>query len=197
MAIDPRDLGARLAAATPQDTARGLAFNALFDALEEHLGKAEAVALDPERKARRVEFFSYPVSDYLRISFAGADRMSEKLGSPEAAFHAFGERVLAHVFGSKIGATMFALAGKNGLRALLGQTVSGYRMMVSYGVRRLEWVGERHARIIFERDFLVPAYHCGIFLAGVKAAGAKAERIEGRQTGPLSSTYEIVWADPA
>jgi uncharacterized protein (TIGR02265 family) len=197
MTIDRKDLDARLAAATPEDTTRGLAFNALFDALEEHLGKDVAVALDPEHKGRRVEFFSYPITDFLRISFEGAEKVGRKLGSPDAAFRAFGYRTLAHVFGSKMGATMLALAGRNGLRALLGQAVTGYRAMVSYGERKLEWMGERHARITFERDFLVPAYHCGVFLAAVDSVGAKPERVEGRQTGPLSATYEIVWKDPA
>jgi uncharacterized protein (TIGR02265 family) len=197
MTIDRKDLAARLAATTPQDTTRGLAFNALFEALEEHLGKAGAVALDPEKKGRRVEFFSYPISDFLRISFDGAEKIEAKLGSADAAFRAFGYRTLAHVFASKMGATMLALAGKNGLRALLGQAVTGYRAMVSYGDRKLEWVGERHARLTFARDFLVPAYHCGVFLAAVDAVGAKAERVEGRQTGPLGATYDIVWSDRA
>jgi uncharacterized protein (TIGR02265 family) len=197
MTIDRKDLDARLAAATPQDTTRGLAFNALFDTLEEHLGKDAALALDPEHKGRRIEFFSYPISDFLRISYEGADRVARKVGSTDAAFRAFGYRTLAHVFGSKMGATMLALAGKNGLRALLGQAVTGYRAMVSYGERKLEWMGERHARLTFERDFLVPPYHCGVFLAAVDAVGARPERVEGRQTGPLSATYEIVWKDRA
>lgn len=197
MPIDRKDLEARIAATTPQDTTRGLSFNALFDAIEEHLGKAEALALDPEHKGHRVEFFSYPVSDFLKISFEAADRSARKLGSTDAAFRAFGYRMLAHVFGSKIGATMLALAGRKGVRSLLGQAVPGYRAMVSYGTRTLEWVGDRHARITFERDFLVPAYHCGLFEAAIDSVGAKAERVEGRQTGPLASVYDIVWIDAA
>ena len=67
--------------------------------------------------------------------------------------------------------------------------------MVSYGERKLEWVAPQHARFTFEGDFLVPDYHCGIFRAAVDAVGAKAERLEGRQTGPLASVYDIVWTD--
>jgi uncharacterized protein (TIGR02265 family) len=197
MPIDRKDLEARIAATTPQDTTRGIAFNALFDSIEEHLGKPEALALDPEGKATRVEFFSYPVSDFLEISFEAADRMARKLGSTDAAFRAFGYRMLAHLFGSKIGATMLALAGRKGVRSLLGQAVPGYRAMVSYGTRKLEWVDERHARVTFDGDFLVPAYHCGIFHAAIDSVGAKAVRVEGRQTGPLASVYDIVWTDPA
>jgi len=197
MPTDRKDLEARLAAAKPQDTTRGLSFNALFDSIEEHLGKADAVALDPEHKGHRVEFFSYPVADFLRISFDAADRMTRKLGSPDAAFRAFGYRMLAHVFGSKIGATMLAFAGRNGVRALLGQAVPGDRAMVSYGTRKGEWGGERHARVTFDGDFMVAPYHCGIFQATIDAVGAKAERVEGRQTGLLASEYDVVWTDPA
>lgn len=196
MPTDPKDLEARLAAASPTDTARGLAFNALFDAIEEHLGRPAALELDPAHKARRTEFFSFPVADFLRISYAGADRLEKKLGSTEEAFRTFGYRTVANIFGSKMGATMLALTGRNGLRALLGQAVNAYGAMVSYGDRRLEWAGERHARFVFERDFLVPAYHCGVFLAAVEAVGAKPERIEGRQTGALSATYDVVWTEP-
>jgi len=196
MPTDRKDLQARIAATTPRDTARGLTFNALFDTLEEHLGKDVAVAVDPERKGRRTEFFSFPVADFLRISFEGADRLERKLGSVAKAFEAFGYRTAANVLGSMMGATMIALAGKNGLRALLGQAVTGYRASVTYGERRLEWLGPRHARFTFEGDFLVPQYHCGIFLGAVDAVGAKVEKLEGRSTGLLSAVYEIAWTEP-
>ena len=192
-----RPLGLRLAATTPQDTARGLTFNALFDAIEEHLGREAAVALDPARKGHRTEFFSFPVSDFLRISFAAADRMERKLGTVDAVFDAFGYRATANVLGSMVGATILALSGKNGVRALLGQAPMVYRSAVSYGDRRVDWIGERHARFTFEHDFLVPPYHCGVFLAAVDAVGAKLEKLEGRSTGLLSAVYEVAWKDAA
>ena len=196
MPTDRKDLDDRLAAATPQDTVRGLIFNAVFDTIEEHLGKAGPVACDPAGKGHRTELFSYPVADFLRISFDAADRLEAKLGSIDEAFSAFGYRATSNVFGSVIGATMLALAGRNGLRALLGQATTGYRATVSYGDRKLEWLGQNHARFTFVRDFLVPPFHCGVFLAAVHALGAKAERLEGRQTGPLCAEYDVVWSEP-
>ena len=195
MPTDPKDLERRIAATTPQDTARGLTFNALFDAIEEHLGREAAVALDPAHKGHRTEFFSFPVSDFLRISFAAADRMEKRLGTVDAVFDAFGYRATANVLGSMVGATILALAGKNGVRALLGQTAMAYRSAVSYGERRVDWLGERHARVTFERDFLVPAYHVGVFRAALDAMGARPERVEGRATGPLSSVYDVAWSE--
>src|SRR5512133_424257 len=195
MPTDRKDLQARLAATTAKDTSRGLAFNALFDTLEEHLGKAAAIAADPDRKGHRTEFFSYPVADFLRIAFEGADRLERKLGSVDEAFRAFGYRTTTNVLGSMMGATMIALAGKNGLRALLGQAVTGYRATVSYGERKLEWLAPRHARFTFENDFLVPQYHCGVFLAAIDAVGAKAEKLDARPTGLLSAVYDVAWTD--
>jgi uncharacterized protein (TIGR02265 family) len=190
------DLETRIAAATPEDTVRGLIFNALFDTIEEHLGEAAPAAVDPERRGHRTELFSYPVADFLRIAFAAAERLAPRLGSEDAAFRAFGYRATSNVFGSVIGATMLALAGRGGLRAVLAQAATGYRATVSYGVRTLEWRGERHARFVFVRDFLVPAFHCGVFAAAVDAIGATPLRIEGRETGPLAAEYEVVWAEP-
>lgn len=192
---DRQDLEARLAAATPGDTVRGLIFNALFDAIEQHLGHAAAVAADPARKAIRVEFFSYPVSDFLLIAFEGADRLEEKLGSTDAAFQSFGYRAATNVFSSVLGRTLVALAGNRGVRSLLGQAPNGYKATVSYGARRVEWVDDRRARLVFERDFLVPAFHCGVLRAAIDAMGARPERVEGRQTGPLRSEYEVAWSE--
>ncbi len=195
MATDRKDFEARLAAATPADTVRGLIFNALFDTVEEHLGHAAALAVDPAGKASRVEFFSYPVADFLRIAFDGADRLEAKLGSIDAAFDSFGYRATSNVFSSVLGRTLVALAGNRWPRSLLGQAPNGYKATVSYGVRRVEWLGARHARLTFERDFLVPPFHCGVLRAAVDAMGARTERIEGRQTGPLRSEYEVIWSD--
>ena len=195
MPTDPKDLARRIAATTPQDTARGLTFNALFDAIEEHLGREAAVALDPAHKGHRTEFFAFPVSDFLRISFAAADRMEKKLGGVDAVFDAFGYRATTNVLGSMVGATILALSGKNGVRALLGQAPMVYRSAVSYGDRHVDWIGERHARFTFEHDFLVPAYHVGVFRAALDAMGARPERLEGRATGPLSAVYDVAWTE--
>ena len=121
--------------------------------------------------------------------------MEKRLGTVDAVFDAFGYRATANVLGSMVGATILALAGKNGVRALLGQTAMAYRSAVSYGERRVDWLGERHARVTFEHDFLVPAYHVGVFRAALDAMGARPERVEGRATGPLSSVYDVAWSE--
>ncbi len=193
MPVDRTDLEARIRAASPQDTVRGLIFNALFDAVEEHLGKPAALALDPQQKGHRTDFFSYPVADFLRLAGAAADALEPRLGSTGEGLFRIGYRSVSNVFGSGVGATMLALSGKD-VRRLLGQTASGYRATVSYGERKLEWVGERHARFHFQRDFLLPRFHEGVFTAALDAVEAKEPKVEGRQVGPLEAVYDLRWA---
>ncbi len=193
MPTDRNDLETRLAATTEHDTVRGLAFNAAFDAVEEHLGRDAAIALDPARKAHRPDFFSFPVSDYLRLAFDAADRLEPRVGGVDAAFHAIGYRAASNTFGSMLGATLLALSGKGDARTLLANAAAGYKATMSYGQRKLEWLAPTHAQFTFTRHFLLPAFHCGVFQAGVEATGAKGLRVEGRQLAPLDAMYEIRW----
>lgn len=192
MPIDRKDLEARIAAAKPEDTVRGLIFNGIFDLVDEHLGKAAAVACDPQGKGKRTDFFSYPVADFLRISAAAADLLEGKLGSVDAALHGIGYRAVSNVFGSALGATLLALASKN-VRGVLSQAPSGYRATVSYGERRLEWMGDRHARLHFKRDFVHPAFHCGVLAGAVDGLGAAGPSVKGAQTGFLEAVYDVTW----
>jgi uncharacterized protein (TIGR02265 family) len=192
MPVDQRDLQARIAATTPQDTVRGLIFNALFDAVEEHAGKAAALDCDPTGKGRRTDFFNFPVADFLRAIGPAVDLLEPKLGSTERAFFEFGYRAVANVFGSALGATILVLAQKDP-RSLLAQAPTAYRGTVSYGERRIEWTGERRARLTFSHDFLVPAYHCGVLTAAMEAVEAKAPRVTGSQVALLEAVYEVSW----
>jgi uncharacterized protein (TIGR02265 family) len=193
MPIDRKDLDARIAAATKDDTVRGLIFNAVFDTVEEHFGKAAAIELDPTGKARRTDFFTYPVADFLKLAFSAAERLEPKLGSPDAGFHTMGHRSAASTLGSMVGRTILALAGTDRVRTLLGSAAAGYKATVSYGERKLEWLGPRHGRFTFRRDFLVPSFHCGVFQAAVEAVHGKNVVVEGKQVAPLDAVYEIRW----
>jgi len=192
MPVDQRDLQARIAAATPQDTVRGLIFNALFETLEEHAGKAAALACDASGKGHRTEFFSYPVAEFLATIGRAVAVLEPKLGSVDRVLHECGYRALANVFTSALGVTIVVLARKDP-RALLGQTSTAYRGMVSYGERKLEWLGPTQAQLSFQRDFLLPPYHCGVFTAALDAVGARNPRVTGKQVSLLEAAYEVGW----
>jgi len=109
-----------------------------------------------------------------------------------AGFFEFGYRALANVFATTLGATILVLARKDA-RVLLGQAPTAYRGIVSYGVRKLRWLGPTQAHFTFERDFLVPSYHCGVFTAALDAVGVRNPRVTGTQVSLLEATYEVGW----
>lgn len=192
MPVDPQDLQARIAAATPGDTVRGLIFNALFDTVEAHASRAAAVACDPGGKGRRTDFLAYPVADLLACAWRAVDHLEPRLGSVERGFYEIGYRSLAHVLGSALGATILTMSRRDP-RALMGQAPTAYRGLVSYGERRLEWLSPSRGRFTFRRDFLVPAYHRGVLMAGLEAIGVKAPEVTARQDALLDATYEVGW----
>jgi uncharacterized protein (TIGR02265 family) len=194
MPADRQELERRVAAAMPSDTVRGLIFNAIFSVVREAAGDEVARQCDPARKGQRTEFFNYPVTDFLRIFWDASDRLEGKVaGGAEAAFFRIGHRAGELVLGSMLGKTLLALAGTGGPRQLLGHAPGGYRATVSYGERLVSWPGERHARFVFIRDFLVPNFHCGVLAAGAERVGGKNVKALGRQTGPLEAVYDVTW----
>jgi uncharacterized protein (TIGR02265 family) len=191
MPVDRRDFDARIAAAVAADTVRGVIFNAIFDAVDEHLGAEAARACDPTGKGRRTDFRSYPAADFLGIIAAAVDALEPKLGL-DRGFYEIGYRAVSNVLGSTLGATLLALAGKD-LRTFFSQLPNAYRATASYGERQVEWKGERHAVFRFTRDFLVVPFHVGVLTAVAEALGGKEIAIEGYVAGPLATTYDVRW----
>src|SRR5512141_3401493 len=192
MPADRRDLERRVAATTDADTSRGLNFNRLFDLVREKLGDEAARACDPHKKGSRTDFFSYPVAEYLRIAWDAADRLEPELGGVDRVFEELGRRTVTGFLGSVLGRTIYALAGRDP-RRFVSAGPAGYRSAVSYGDRSVEWLGERKARLVFRRDFMVPAFHRAVMLAALEASDAKSPRVEGRATSLLDSEYDLSW----
>ncbi len=193
MPADRSNLAARVAAATAQDTVRGLIFNAIFGVLREGAGEGAAAACDPVRKGTRTDFFTYPVTDFLRIIWDAVDLLEPKLGGADAAFFAIGHRACENVMESMVGRTLLAIGGNGGPRELLTHVPAGYKATVSYGVRTVEWPSERHARIRFAQDFLVPPFHCGVLAAVAERVGGRNVRATGRSVALLEAQYEVEW----
>jgi uncharacterized protein (TIGR02265 family) len=192
MPADRQDLAARLAAATPEDTVRGLVFNGAFSVLREHGGDEAARQCDPAGTGSRTDFFSYPVTDYLDVAWNAADRLESRVGSVDAGFYKIGHRALANVLSSMLGRTLLTIAGGD-IQRLLSQAPSGYKATVSYGERTVDWPGPRHAHMLFRRDFLVPPFHCGVIAAAVEMMGGRNVKATARQTGFLEAEYDISW----
>jgi uncharacterized protein (TIGR02265 family) len=188
----PDDLAARLAAATPRDTVRGAIFNAAFDLIVELAGKPAAAECDPAGSGRRHEFFSYPVTDYLRLAWRAAELLSPRLGDRDGVFRELGSRASRRWLCSSLGRTLVAFAGRDPRRLLLN-TANGYRNVVSYGTRTIEWMHEREARLLFLHDFLVPPFHCGVLAAALEVTCGIPVRAEGHEIAFLDSEYDVTW----
>ena len=192
MPADRQDLETRLAAAVPEDTVRGLVFNGAFFVLREHGGEETARQCDPAGAGSRIDFFSYPVTDYLNVAWNAADRLESHVGGVDAAFYKIGHRALANVLSSMLGRTLLTIAGRD-IQRLLSQAPSGYKATVSYGERTVDWPSPRHAHMVFQHDFLVPPFHCGVIAAAVEMAGGRNVKAVGRKTGFLEAEYDITW----
>ncbi len=192
MPVDRNDLAKRIAAATPADTSRGLNFNTVFGLVTDLLGEAEARKVDPHGKGGRVDFFSYPIADYLQITWDAVDRLEPRLGSTEAVLQELGRRTVTGFLASLLGKTVFAMAGRDP-RRVLASGPAGYRSAVSYGERKVEFQGERSARMTFAHDFMPACFHSLVLETALKATDANNVRVVGRDTGFLNSEYQISW----
>jgi uncharacterized protein (TIGR02265 family) len=192
MPADRNDLAKRIAAATPSDTTRGLNFNTVFGLTADLLGEGEAKKLDPQGKGSRVDFFSYPITEYLAVTWDAADRLEARLGSTEAFFQELGRRTIGGFLASLLGKTVFAMAGKDP-RRVIASGPAGYRSAVNYGERKVEFLGERSARMTFERDFMPAVFHTLVIRTALEATDARNARVTGRDTAFMSSEYQIDW----
>jgi uncharacterized protein (TIGR02265 family) len=192
MPADPRELQRRAAAATDDDTSRGLNFNTVFTLVRDELGDAAAKGCDPQRKASRVDFFSYPVAEYLRIAWTAADALEPRLGSVDAVWRELGRRTVTGFLASTIGRTVFAMSGRDP-RRVVSAGPAGYRSAVSYGERSVEWLAENRARMVFKRDFMPPVFHAAVIQAALEATDAYEPRVTGRETSFLHTEYDIIW----
>jgi uncharacterized protein (TIGR02265 family) len=192
MPADRDDLARRLAAAKDADTTRGLNFNALFALVRDELGDAAPREIDPARKGSRVDFFSYSMREYLQAAWDAVDRLEPRLGSIDAVWYELGRRTVSGFLSSVLGRAIFTIAGRDP-RKLISAGPAGYRAAVSYGERKVEWLGERHGRLVFKRDFMPSTFHHGVVLTALQSTDARNPRVEAKDTGFLDSVYEITW----
>lgn len=192
MPADRLDLAARIAAASREDTIRGLAFNAAFDVVREHADEATVLLCDPSGRGKRADFSAYPVPECLQVLWAVADRLERTLGSPDEVFFQVGYRVTAGVLGSMLGHTLLAFGRTP--RALISQVPTAFKATTGYGQRFLHWEGEAAARLDFDREFLPLQYVRGTIQAGLDAAGCATTSVEGVSPGFMKATFQVRWS---
>ncbi len=192
MPADRDDLSQRLAAATPADTSRGLNYNTLFSLVRDHCGEAAARDVDVLHKGSRVDFFSYPIAEYLKTTWNAIDRLEPAFGGSDEVLTELGRRTITGFLASMIGRTVFAVGGKDPKR-MLASGAPGYKSAVSYGERTVVFPAPGRAVMTFRRDFMPPVFHAAVILAGLQASDAIRPKVVGKASSLLDSVYEIEW----
>ncbi|AKJ01503.1 uncharacterized protein (TIGR02265 family) [Archangium gephyra] len=182
-----------LTLATPMDTCRGLFFNGVFEAVRSLGGEEARVrCYGAVGEKKYVDFFSYPVADFLKTIFSAAEVLGGQ-GGRSMVLRQLGRRATADFLHSTVGKTMMALAGTDPQR-LLASFPSAYRASLSYGDRSVERLGEKQARLMARRDFLPLEYNEGVLHAAMEHSTARDLVVRGRQLAPLDADYDISWS---
>lgn len=185
------DLAARLALATPADSAKGMFFNGVLVAVEKLLGEdAREICRRASGERKFIDYFNYPIAQFLPMAFTAVKLLEPKLGSYEKAFFQLGHQAIDDFLGSGIGKTLLVLAGKEPGR-VLAAAPSAYKTAVSYGERRLEMRNGRFVLVV-RRDFMPASYHEGVLVAVLTALGVPNPQVHGRSVGLLDTDYEVV-----
>ena len=182
-----------LTLATPMDTCRGLFFNGVFEAARSLGGEeVRARCLMAAGGKKYVDFFSYPVADFLKTIFTAAELLGGE-GGRAMVMRQLGRRATEDFLHSTVGKTMMALAGTDPQR-LLASFPSAYRASLSYGDRAVERLGENQVRLMARRDFLPLEYNEGVLHAAMERSTARELVVRGRQLAPLEVDYDISWS---
>lgn len=179
---------------TPMDTCRGMFFNGLLEAARALGGEeTRARCLEAMGHKKFVDFFSYPVADFLRAVFVTSELLGPRMGGREAVMRQLGRRGTSDFLQSTVGKTMLALAGTDPQR-LVASVPSACRASLSYGERSVKQLGERRAALYARRDLLPLAYTEGVLTAALERSTARDIQVRGTRLSPLDVDYEMHWS---
>ena len=129
-----------------------------------------------------VDFFSYPVADFLRLLYTASDMLEPYYGSVEDAIRACGAATVTGFFKSYVGNTLVKLIGMNDPKRLFSSVDTVYSTLVSYGRRSYEDLGAGKYRLDFQGD-IQPVY----FHEGAHTEALRVMRGNGKVTGTALS----------
>lgn len=187
------DFSRRMALAEPNETIRGVYCNGLLRVVRELGGEAvERRCLEAAGEAKFLDFFSYPITTYLRMVATGMGLLAEKHEDVEAVLRQLGRQAVVDLGRSAAGRALGMMNTGETRSTLEGLRVV-YRVSVSFGELELVHTGPTSARLTLKRVFMPRAFHEGMLLAALESRNVRGARVHGRQVGPLSNEYEITW----
>ncbi len=194
MATDKVELARRMEAARPGDTVRGFVFKVVLDLVRERVGPVAADNLQSKVfKRSPIDFFSYPVTDFLQMLYLAADLLERHFGTPEAAIRACGSAAAAGFFRSGVGKSLTNLVGRGDPKRLFANIPGAFVTAVSYGTREYHQLGDKKVRLFFKSDMMPPQFHEGLLSEALIAMAAKGT-VTSKPQGPDVAEYIIEWA---
>ncbi|MFP2900966.1 DUF2378 family protein [Corallococcus sp. 4LFB] len=190
-----RDLEARLAATTPEDTSRGLFFLGVLDAVR-FLGGPEAVTRCLEQVGETADFMpmqTYPFPRFLRLSYVAAEQLSSLVGGHEAAQRQIGTQAMLDFLNSMFARDFVQQAGGDPKR-LLELMHSGYRTALNFGERTVEWTGPTSGRVIMKRSLMPVPYNEGILQSALEVTGVHDVQVSGKAQSLVDAVYDVSWS---
>jgi uncharacterized protein (TIGR02265 family) len=174
-------------------TVRGLIFNAIFKLVTQNLGEAAAVELRATiAKKPLVDFFSYPVRDFIQVLYGAGELLAPRYGSVEQAIKACGAAAIGGFFQSSVGKTLTHIIGKGDPKRLLSSSPTAYGTAVSYGQREYNALGERRVRLYFRGDMQPVEFHQGLLEEALRAVGCPG-RVDVNKVSLEEAEYLIEW----
>jgi uncharacterized protein (TIGR02265 family) len=180
MPSDKNDLQQRIAICKPEDTVRGFIFKSVYGLVEQRAGSAGVDRVMQQLRVTKmpVDFFSYPVSDFLRLIYTATDVIEPLYPSVEDALRACGASTATGFFKSYVGNTLVKLIGMNDPKRLFSSVDTVYSTLVSYGKRTFTDLGPGRFQLDYEGD-MQPIY----FHEGTLTEAVRAMRGNGKVTG--------------
>jgi uncharacterized protein (TIGR02265 family) len=193
LSVSADDLEARLSQASPGETVKGVLCNAALSAVQSVLDRNAAETCRAASGERRfIDFFHYPISSFLRLSFTAAELSRSKLGGYDAAFRTLGKQAVDDFLSTAVGKTLRSLGNKDPHR-LLATLPSAYRTALNHGERHVQLASAGRCVLQMRRDFLPHPYHEGVLGALLMSLGLGPAQVQSRRVGVLDADYEITW----
>jgi uncharacterized protein (TIGR02265 family) len=188
-----RELVWRMSQATPEDTARGVLFKGMLEAVRE-LGDEAAVrvCLEASGEERFVDVFSYPIRSLLRLLACAARRLAPEYGGGEAALKALGRRANADYLSSPLGRVVRVLT-HGSPRRMMESAPDIHRQTMSFGKLSVEWTGLSSGRVVKRGDFLPAACQEGALEELLCATGGRRVWVRREWVDGLDGGFAFAW----
>jgi uncharacterized protein (TIGR02265 family) len=172
---------------------RGVVFNSVLEVVRQ-LGDERAVerCLGVTGEPRFMDFFNYPFSSLVKMTYAAGWALSEKYGSFDKAVWQMGSQAAASFYSSAAGKAVLVL-GSGGPTKMIDTIVNAFQLVAKGAELSTMLTGPKSAILIHKRDFLPRPYMQSGLVSTFAAAKVQGMKVNVRPMGPLDTEYDLSW----